>query len=99
MGYCIIQKARIRQHGNRLRWGMVLAQSGGHSLVLTTKSKEDGAHVLTICSEGVDGVFEPVNASCFVFEDDDSVAEAGRKLEALSEHLGRDRFERFLEDL
>ena len=80
---------------NRLRWGVILAERQGLSLLFIHKPDEDRPHSIVVATENVaERIFEDVSSNCFPIEHEDLVS-IGRKLQALGDDLSEEEFFNF----
>ena len=84
-----------------LRWGIVLCQNGGLTLLYVPRCDEEGSHKLAVCAENIhERLFEDVETSQFPLEDKD-VGSIGTRLMALGEAISEAELEKLFrpEDL
>ena len=100
MKRCILRQVMYKlPETETLRWGIVLCQQAGLTLLYVPRCEEQGSHKLAICSENVgERLFEDVETSQFPLEDED-LCSIGDKLLALGERFEEMKLEKFLEDL
>ena len=100
MKTCILRKVVYRPpETTMLRWGIVLCQNGGLTLLYVPRCDEQGSHKLAICTENVDErLFEDVESSQFPLEDED-LCSIGNKLLSLGERFEETKLDKLLEDL
>ena len=99
MKACLIRKIVYRSSADkRPRWGFILVEREGLSLLLVPSRGDSQPHLLVLASENVaERVFEDVNQSRFPLEAED-MAGIGAKLSALGNGLTEDEIEQWLKD-
>jgi hypothetical protein len=96
MKACIVRKVIYMAADQRPRWGFILAERQGVTLLLVPCNKDGQSHELVIAAENVvERTFEDVNLSRFPLEGEDMTG-IGAKLAALGDGLAEDEFEKFL---
>jgi len=100
MKTCILRQVIYKlPEAETLRWGIVLCQRAGLTLLYVPRCEEQGSHKLAVCTENIDErLFEDVPAAQFEFEDED-LCSIGNKLLALGESIEETKLKNLLEDL
>ena len=100
MKRCILRQVIYKlPETDTLRWGIVLCQNGGLTLLYVPRCDEQGSHKLAICAENVgERLFEDVETSLFSLEDED-LCSIGGKLLALGDCFEETKMNKVLEDL
>ena len=100
MKTCILRKVTYRHpEKDTLRWGIVLCQNGGLTLLYVPRCDEQGSHTLAICMENIEErLFENVETSQFALEDE-NLCSVGTKLMAIGECFAETKLDKLLEDL
>lgn len=100
MKRCILRQVIYKlPETDTLRWGIVLCQQGGLTLLFVPRCDEEGSHNLAICTENTEErLFENVETSQFPLEDE-NLCSIGNKLLALGECVAEEEVNNILEDL
>jgi hypothetical protein len=100
MKCCILRKVVYKlPESSSLRWGIVLCQNGGLTLLYVPRCDDQGSHRIAICTENLhERLFEDVATSQFLL-DDDQLCSVGNNLLALGERIEETKLKDLLEDL